>query len=800
MPNTLTLEMSLKPFYDLSDGEIKRVAADIQSQWAPLIRDFAELSIMLWTSDGSEILDYKGNLDDSFEWAKYIGVANPEIYSSVPDLPTERLSIHHAPRLYHVDAPNFTYGDLRRIVLILKELFGRNGKPVKIGTTFDPGPEFAKSRFKYERHNEICMANTLGAGGVKSFVCCYAQLREDETPYAGFPTGISEGTSIGVFLGRQSRIFCGDIGFDYIWLSNGFGYGLETWGVNGAVFDGVSFDSSVCETVKRKILSFWRDFRGELGDIKVKTRGTNLSTAMDLASDAVPLRDIYAEFPEIPPPVNSPWAALNGDFGAEMAGWLSHVAELPRESGYAFRFYTHDPWFINSPWLDRYGRQPHDIYLPLALSRINSKGDVQTPNQVNLLTVDNSYGETPEQVPVEVIPHLKFALSTRPDAPGPFVWLYPFDEYHNMTFSGESVDEVFFGDWFMRSAVNAGLPLSTVVSTRNFQSALSFGDKLRGCVVFAPTAISKAPRIMGSLKNFIEDGGKALLYGPVNDAAMSRLVGVELTDGVSGELDIVVSGRETRIKHEPLYSGGDVNTKSNDPNAKVLASVAGYGETLVLAQTRSLGKGEVAWIRGTNSFTIAENGRYPQMLDKRDFFHPESLMRTLLGKLGFIFEFDKYNDASNEPVFAAHYQANALWLSCFVPNLNTTEKLSFPEGAPVFTGKDTVIENERAVYHLARAERLECRIFIEMDDGEVGCEEHCLCVPEVRRRLKVCGLKNATLRFRPESRFENTVSALLNPEAPPFLDGDFLKPELESTFPGVVLTYRNVSGDVLISW
>ena len=31
---------------------------------------------MLWTADGSEILDYRGRLDDRVEWARYIGHPN----------------------------------------------------------------------------------------------------------------------------------------------------------------------------------------------------------------------------------------------------------------------------------------------------------------------------------------------------------------------------------------------------------------------------------------------------------------------------------------------------------------------------------------------------------------------------------------------------------------------------------------------------------------------------------------------------------------------------------------------------
>ena len=38
--------------------------------------------------------------------------------------------------------------------------------------------------------------------------------------------------------------------------------------------------------------------------------------------------------------------------------------------------YIHDPWWINSPWYDRYDGSPCDIYLPMAISRINADGRV----------------------------------------------------------------------------------------------------------------------------------------------------------------------------------------------------------------------------------------------------------------------------------------------------------------------------------------------------------------------------------------------------------------------------------------
>ena len=151
------------------------------------------------------------------------------------------------------------------------------------------------------------MAGTLGGRGAKkSFVCCYAELNADSASYAGFPDGIKQGTSFGKFLGRQTKCFCADLGFDYLWLSNGFGFGLETWGVCGAIFDGTKFDSAAGENIKEKIFTFWTEFRKELPDLPIETRGTNLATGMDLASDAVPLRDIYKNVPGISAPPNSP--------------------------------------------------------------------------------------------------------------------------------------------------------------------------------------------------------------------------------------------------------------------------------------------------------------------------------------------------------------------------------------------------------------------------------------------------------------------------------------------------------------
>jgi hypothetical protein len=91
---------------------------------------------------------------------------------------------------------------LQKIVKTFREE-GRAAFPdanILIGDTFDIGPEFAVSDFKYRRHNEICKGRKLDCG---SFVDATLPLKADDRPYAAYPTGIPEGTLFGTFLGKH---------------------------------------------------------------------------------------------------------------------------------------------------------------------------------------------------------------------------------------------------------------------------------------------------------------------------------------------------------------------------------------------------------------------------------------------------------------------------------------------------------------------------------------------------------------------------------------------------------------------
>ena len=551
----VTLEMSPKPFREMREDYVRAVARVIFRQWEPLTLYADQISILLWTADGSEILEYDGRMETAFPWAENIGESNPGHSLKVENDPHHQ-ALHDHGRLYMAHPPALTYGRLAMIIRVLKSV-GREmtGKPIRVGATFDPGGEFARSDFKYKRHNEICLGNSRGKG---TFVCCYAVLNGDHHAYAGYPQGIPQGTPFGTFFGRQSQHFLTDLGYDYIWFSNGFGFGLETWMVTGPMFDGTSFHPQALPDLQRKILDFWRDYRKECPRFLIETRGTNLLTGSDLASNGTPLKAIYEGGFNLVTPPNSPWGALNNDFGLELAGYMSRIPELPPGKGFPFRFYTHDPWWLDSPWLDSYVHQPYDIFLPMAVSRITADGAVENANAIEFLTIDNSLGQMPNQVPLEVIPHLLEGLENRPDQPGPLVWVYPFDEYFALAAGPRPrLEEPFFLDWFMRAAINDGLPLNTVVSTRNFLSSVRRRPGLYRESILITRVPDAGTPLAAELLEFSAKGGRLLLYGPLGHAGDDLLAALNLKreQPAAGEFDLELAEVPDHLSGERIPGG-----------------------------------------------------------------------------------------------------------------------------------------------------------------------------------------------------------------------------------------------------
>ncbi len=801
----ITLEVSLKPFKKNDKAYIEKVCTEIFNSWKTLLDYSDGVSIMLWTSDGSEILDYTGNPNQNLEWAKYIG--NPNTEYPVDSEP-KTLTLHQRAYHYMENPPSFTYADLKFIVSTLKKIgIDITGKDIRVGATFDPGPEFAKSEFKYKKHPEICLGNTMGK---KSFVCCYATLDADKSSYAGYPEGFEKGLSFGKFFGRQAQHFLSDLGFDYLWFSNGLGFGLETWRTTGAIMDkeGVYKRENINRT-KSLIMDFWKDFRSECPNFRIETRGTNISTSADIASDGTDLRGLYKANLNFLPPPNSPWAALNGDFGLELAGYMSRIAELP-ENDYMYRYYTHDPWWANSPWLDRYARQAHDIYMPLSVARFDENANAHIPTYLNFLSIDDSYGNMPMQVPSEVSTHILQARRNAPDSPSPIVWAYPFDEYHDIAFSDTSrLEEIFFADWYIAQAINNGVPINSVVSVKNLCKIFKDGNKTFDSSIIVTTAPIANSEFEKELVSFLERGGKLVIYGTLKHASKEfcNLIGIKLAEGLEGEFEVTdyeaidkFSGEKSfRLTHKSAFSGGGLDSVAlNKPKQKVLARAKNStGEFRDIAVLTYYSKGVITYLRGTNypklggSIFVAENQ------DKK--FPPAELLRAALSEMGFKIIFSKPNINDKTPINCISKSDNAFCFAGFTPDQTVEESFKFPFGAPIFTGYETNLLNGAASYRMPKSYFAECRVFVEQNEGKITLKEHAVGEFKKIRHLELTGLNNAKIRVYP--------SANPNPNIEPeFRKGSLYtkatwlpsKKIIDST--GTYWELENVSGNIFIIW
>lgn len=569
MWKTVTLELSLKPFKKTDDDSIRQVAKKVFSQWRPLIKNRETISVMLWTSDGSEILDYNGKMDDTFDWCRYIGTANSEFLKEGENPET---NIHDCTHLYMENPPVMTYSVLKKIVTILKEE-GKKAFPnskITVGETFDLGPEFARSDFKYRRHREVCSGAVLDKCG---FLDCTEKLNGDNRAYAAYENGITDGTPIATFLGKQAKIFLADMGFDFLWLSNGMGFSANPWDLEGKIFDGKNFHSEKLEATAKLVFDFWRLFKEACPDVPIYVRGTNNSAGIDYATDGVPLSKIYdGSFFETAPP-NSPWAAINEDFGLELMGHLTRICKTPKDR-FMFRYYLHDPWWVNSPWYDRYGQEPHDIYLPMSLSRIDENGNVQTAEEFNVLSIDNTFGNMPDNCVNEPLPHFLKAEKNTADAVSPLVWVYPLNEFTTAKTNSE-LEEMYKGDMFIRDAINGGFPLNCVVSTDNFlKTPLSI---YKQSALLCPLLLSDAA--MNKVKEFEKSGGKVIYYGSESAANALGITDFVTYSASPDELISAFSKTGYSIKHNRKADKKIVITLSPYDNALWLAVYNGSRQT-----------------------------------------------------------------------------------------------------------------------------------------------------------------------------------------------------------------------------
>jgi hypothetical protein len=803
----------------MDQEHVEQVCREMIRQWRPLIRMADQCSMLLWIADGSEIMTWNGDYDTEIEWARYVGMANEQHFGiKDPDHPMKA-------RIYTEHPAKITYRDLKRIVATFKRLATEEGFLMQVGATFDPGPEFVYSDFKYKSHAEIHEAS-LG-GKLASYrpdykvICPWSKLNEDSISYSGFPSGIPAGTTFGRFLGRQSRHFLADFGFDYIWFSNGFGFSYFPWTYFGSNFDGQNFNQAEYRVMSEQLLSFWDDFKAECPDYRIEVRGTNFSTGMELAKDFFPLRDLYArKYLDLPPP-NSPWGALNRDFGLEWTGYMSRIAELPGET-FPFRFYANDPWFWQNPWWDAYDREAYDIYGPLSIGRMNGEGQIENPGIVEILTIDTEKGELIEACPMEIIPHLAKAIKDFPDRPGIVTWVYPFDEnVQNVEESPVKASFVFFDEWFVRNAMNQGFPLNTVISTANFQKATerNASSLLETILLFSASLLSSD--LARRLVQFVKQGGKILIYGPVSEPAILEILNIRCDTGISGELqlntemaeDTLMTPRSKLLKHEPHLSGGPIHEtidRLSDEYTKVRASVSQDDQTRVYALSRALPEwkgGTASWIRGTLAFDTGKNAHLP-VRHGPEYMDASILARYLLADLGYMFlqhrlddctifyQGTRYQEHAKPSYCLVSRHDNAYFFSGYKPDTTTTLQFRFPQGMPLLIGQSAIIDKGCTSYALDGSFHKECRVFIEQaHQGFVACKEgHPIRTRKkaTNRSIVVTGLKEADVTILPP------MDAWASGSVEVSKDNRFLPYESNSETGSIRLS--SISGTIEITW
>lgn len=103
------------------------------------------------------------------------------------------------------------------------------------------------------------------------------------------------------------------------------------------------------------------------------------------------------------------------------------------------------------------------------------------------------------------------------------------------------------------------------------------------------------------------------------------------------------------------------------------------------------------------------------------------------------------------------------------------------------------------MYSFSKSKHRECRVFVEQSEGIVSCCEVPPVSVQYRRRIKVSGLKNATVRFLAEKYCEDNVNAVLNSFADAFVRTD----KFESGYVKIdgvnFFEAKNITGDLVLS-
>ncbi len=833
----LTPEVSAKPFFPIEPDKTARQLEELFHRWHSLYRHAEEPCLMWWFGDGAEILEFSGDLDQPVEWGKWLGWAEQN-FNILREWDPEGESLFGFDWMYRPDAGEMTLRDVAAFAELAKAASRKVlGKEVRMGITFDPGNEFCKSDFRERKHPELLLSNK---GALRCIDATARFAADDSQPFAGFPGGIPEGLPFGTFFGRQCRAFFEQMPFDFLWLSNSFGFGRSPYagGAVGEFFDGEAFHLEHNHEVREAVVEFWDFFRGECPDLRVLCRGTDFSAGINMINQATPYEHIYRSAGDLTPPPNTPWAALTGNHGIALAGFMSQIAAYPGRT-FPYRLYISDPWWLNSAWEDRYQRNPADVHLTMGISRLRDSAEMDTVSDINLFSIDTAWGEMPERFADDTIPHLKRALAERPTAAGPFVWVYPFQEFSRSVFSRKAdADAVLAGDANIIQALNRGLPLSTVTLPETVESLQAARpEALAGRVLISPVPEADSSW-ESTLLEFVASGGSIVCYGSAHRASPRFLeaAGLRIESEIREDLELIGishpqadtfagNGYARRLAPPSVVTEGGLRESPADGYhcLAVAADAKGSRRTLAGYRRHDSG-GSLGWIRGYASF-VNWNRRMAAVPDTEAFPGP-SLFRLVLDRLGWSFRQVRQRADSGSPArrfgdilktpggdgktnspdphhhyTQFHISRNGFVLTLSAYDPDTEAFVRLPWGAPLLPFRHNRIVNGHTRFRFSESPCLheECRLFVEQEAGAVLVRNIPAKHPGYRLRRQVLGLEKATVRYFPVEGCFGKTQVLVNPNSLYTL-GEAVETSWEEQGGCRCLVLRDVTGSLTVGW
>ena len=414
------------------------------------------------------------------------------------------------------------------------------------------------------------------------------------------------------------------------------------------------------------------------------------------------------------------------------------------------------------PWYDYYNREPFDIYCPMSASRFTATGEVETPTEFNVMTANTGYGEMPPTQAMEVTPHIRRAFDKAPDEAGPLVWVYPFSEYQDELHKADGhVQSSFFGDWFITRAIAGGLPLNTVISTDNFSECIrQKPETFQGRILIVP-APNGDWKCVAPVLDFVKRGGQAIFYGSLARAPKPLLdaLNIKNEEPIEGDLDVTlkmaedtfeVAPKKRPLRHSSHDSDGgitEVLASKTDKATQVRATVAKASARRVYALVRKPRgfKGTLAWIRGTVPFQATPNSLEPIMFNPAETHDAPTWMRYLLADLGLVIRQHRH-DVTTKPTFLfASRSRGSYFFNGHKPDVTPTIRLSFPQGAPIFCERQTLVSKNTATYNLNRSIHFECQAFVRQERESLISHKEQRTTPAMMRSFTLSGLQDGVL-------------------------------------------------------